>query len=78
MVGPFGRSAIFALDGASPVVLAEGGRINVWTVHRIDAAAVEVVGPRGTRTLRPSFRTALVAQGAPPPSGQRIGLSLSR
>jgi hypothetical protein len=55
LVGPFGRSAIFAPDGEKPVIVAEGSRIAAWTVQAIRANTVEVVGPEGKRSLQPSF-----------------------
>jgi hypothetical protein len=55
LVGPFGRSAIFAADGRKPLVVDVGGHIDAWTVRVIDADAVEVSGPGGARTLHPSF-----------------------
>src|SRR5262249_30238280 len=49
MVGPFGRSAIFVPEGRKPLVVAEGGRIDAWTIQQIDAGGVRVSGPGGTR-----------------------------
>lgn len=78
LVGPFGRSAIFAADGAKPIVVGEGGRINAWTVRLIEAGEVQVTGPGGSRTMHPSFQDSPAAPGRPATSGQRIGLSLAR
>jgi hypothetical protein len=75
VVGPFGRSAIFAADGDKPVVALEGGRVGAWTVRSIAGGTVEVTGPGGARTLHPSFQSS--PAGAPP-SAQRVGLSLAR
>jgi hypothetical protein len=78
LVGPFGRSAIFAVDGRKPLVVDEGGRIDAWTVGTIEADTVQVSGPGGARTLHPSF--ASPPASAADPAGatmprQRIGLS---
>lgn len=78
MVGPFGRSAIFAIDGSKPVALSEGGRVNAWTVRLIRAGEVEVDGPGGTRTVYPSFQSSPEAPNDQPSSGQRTGLSLKQ
>jgi hypothetical protein len=75
MVGPFGRSAIFAIDGGTPVVLREGGRVNAWTVRLIRAGEVELEGPGGTRTVHPSFQSSPEAPNDQPSFGQRTGLS---
>ncbi len=78
MVGPFGRSAIFAPDGGKPLIVSEGGRIAAWTVQAIRANAVEVIGPDGKRTLEPTFGN--MPAGAMPTTGnpalpQRMGRS---
>lgn len=71
LVGPFGRSAIFASDTSRPVVLGEGGRIAAYTVRSIDASGVRLDGPQGVQRLQPAFD--MVAQagaahaGAPQP-----------
>jgi hypothetical protein len=78
MVGPFGRSAIFAVDGEKPLVLREGGRVNAWTVRLIRAGEVEVEGPGGTRTVRPSFQSSPEAPNEKGSFGQRTGLSLKQ
>jgi hypothetical protein len=75
LVGPFGRNAVFAVEGAKPVVVSEGGRINGWTVRLIEAGEVQVVGPGGAKTVRPSFEATPAAPSPPAAPGQRIGLS---
>ncbi len=71
LVGPFGRSAIFAPDGGKPLIVVEGGRVAAWTVQAIRANAVEVVGPDGKRMLQPSFGNMPVApQGMGPSQRQ--------
>ena len=73
MVGPFGRSAIFAVDGQKPIVVQEGAKIASYTVKGIDVAQVRVVGPDGARVLYPTFESApATGQSALPPQ-QRIG-----
>jgi hypothetical protein len=73
LVGPFGRSAIFASKGSKPIVLGEGGRIDTYTVRSIDAAQVRLDGPNGVQRLRPVFDT--VDQDVSGPTGpmRRIG-----
>jgi len=61
LVGPFGRSAIFEVDGRRPLVVDEGGRIDTWTVGTIEADAVQISGLGGTRTVRPSFASSASA-----------------
>lgn len=78
LVGPFGRSAIFAAEGDKPVVALEGSRVGAWTVRSIAGGTVEVIGPGGARTLHPSFQSSPAAPAGAPPSAQRIGLSLVR
>jgi hypothetical protein len=58
MVGPFGRSAIFAADGTKPIVVQEGGRVAAYTVNSIEATQVRLLGPEGTQVLYPSFAPA--------------------
>jgi hypothetical protein len=79
LLGPFGRSAIFAVDGREPLVVDEGGRIDAWTVGTIEADTVQVSGPGGARTVHPSFAssssaTATGTAGATMPP-QRVGSS---
>ena len=61
MVGPFGRSAIFAGDGPKPLVAQEGARIAGYTVKAIEAAQVRLSGPNGNVVLYPTFATAAAA-----------------
>lgn len=56
LVGSFGRSAIFANPtGGRPLVVAEGGRIDVYIVQSIRPGEAIVLGPAGRRVLRPAF-----------------------
>lgn len=51
-----GRRALFAgADGAKPVSAAEGGAIAEYKVQRIEAGQVTLLGPDGTRVVRPTF-----------------------
>ena len=58
LVGPFGRSAIFAADGSKPIVVQEGGHVGAYTVRSIEMAQVRLVGPDGAQVLNPSFDQA--------------------
>ncbi len=73
LVGPFGRSAIFASNASKPIVLGEGGRIDAYTVQSIDAAEVQLDGPSGVQRLRPAFDTTDQEASAPTRVTRRIG-----
>lgn len=77
MIGPFGRSAIFANDGGKPIVVAEGGQIGAWTIRAIKVGEVQVVGPEGARSLRPSFQASPSSVAQPAVVGQHVGLTLA-
>jgi hypothetical protein len=50
------KRAIFAPDGADKaIVVAEGENVGDWRVQEIAADSVTMVGPDGTRHLRPKF-----------------------
>jgi hypothetical protein len=74
LVGPFGRSAIFAGgDGGKGTIVAEGGTVGAYTVSSIAPGRVTIDGPEGTRILHPSFdpnaprpQTAGASQGLGP------------
>ena len=74
LVGPFGRSAIFAADGSKPIVVQEGGHVGAYTVRSIEMAQVRLVGPDGGQVLNPSFDQApnRTTTGASTPT-RRIG-----
>jgi hypothetical protein len=78
LVGPFGRRAIFAVEGRRPLVVDEGGRIDAWTVRTIGEDAVEVSGPGGARTLHPSFASSAASPAGVTMPRQRIGLLSSQ
>jgi len=64
MVGPFGRSAIFATGDAKPLVVQEGARVASYTVKSIESMQVRLLGPDGEQVLHPSFQT-VAAPGRP-------------
>jgi hypothetical protein len=60
------KRAIFAPDGSDkPIVVSEGENVGGWRVQEIAADSVTMVGPDGTRRLRPKF--AANASPATPP-----------
>jgi hypothetical protein len=64
-----GRSAIFAAaDSAKPLVLREGGRLGGWSVRTIEAAAVTLDGPDGTRVLHLGFAKRAAPESGPQPA----------
>jgi hypothetical protein len=73
LVGPFGRSAIFAGKGSKPIVLGEGGRIDAYTVQSIDATQVRLDGPNGVHRLQPAFDTVEREVSGPTGPTRRIG-----
>jgi hypothetical protein len=73
LIGPFGRSAIFANTGSKPIVLGEGGRIDAYTVKSIDAAQVQLEGPNGVQRLQPAFDVTDQEVAAPSGPPRRIG-----
>lgn len=73
LVGPFGRSAIFAGNASKPVVLGEGGRIDAYTVRSIDATEVRLDGPSGVQRLQPEFDTTDQEVSASTGAPRRIG-----
>jgi hypothetical protein len=81
LVGPFGRSAIFAADSAAkPIVVQEGGHVAAYTVRSIEAAQVQLSGPNGAQVLHPSFDAAPAsptvsptASPTSPPPPRRVG-----
>ena len=60
--------AIFAGPNGKPVVLGEGGRLGPFTVVAVRPDGVELAGPPGLRTLRPSSDAALRSRSASQPS----------
>lgn len=68
MVGPFGRSAIFAAEGTKPLVAQEGARIAGYTVKAIEATQVRLIGPNGNVVLHPTFAAAAASRATKAPS----------
>ncbi len=71
VVSPTGRSAIFAGDHS--MVVAEGAVVGPWRVVAIRADAVDVSGPQGERTVKPTYSNepppATAMAAAPPIPG---------
>ena len=70
VVEPDRRTAIFAVQGAKPLVRSEGETVNDWHLDAIAPREVTVTGPAGTTTLEPKadpnlVRTAQPAQPTP-------------
>lgn len=66
------RSALFATPGTPggrPIIVAEGGRIGLFTIVSIEPQQVIVIGPEGRRTVRTSFDATLQPPAAPQPVG---------
>ena len=71
LVGPAGRSAIFAGTGeGQQIVLREGGSVGGFTVRAIAPGQVTVLGPTGPRVLRPAFDGAPPARNAARPTAR--------
>ena len=74
VVGPFGRSAIFAVEGSKPIVVGEGGRVAAYTVTSIEATEVRLIGPEGAQAVSTRFEPAAnKTAGAPTSSPRRPG-----
>jgi hypothetical protein len=72
------HTAIFAVQGAKPLVRSEGETVNDWHLDSIAPREVTVTGPAGTTTLEPKpdptlVRPAAPAQAAPVASAARPG-----
>jgi hypothetical protein len=77
VVGPFGRTAIFAgAENAKPIAVSLGKTLGPYTVEAIEPGRVTVNGPEGERTVTlaadPATRQTLLAEmpQAPPPPQQ--------
>jgi hypothetical protein len=62
MVGPFGRSAIFAVEGAKPLVAQESARVAGYTVKAIEVTQVRLIGLNGNVVLYPTFAAAAASR----------------
>ena len=72
VIGPFGRTAIFAgPDGAKPVSVTEGKTLGAYTVRAIAPGRVTVTGPEGERVVMlaadAATRSTLAPEAPPPP-----------
>jgi len=90
VVGPFGRTAIFAgTDGAKPIAVTEGNTLGAYTVQSIGSGVVTVTGPQGEQQVSltgdAETRRALAAEipqlpqpgrppGLPGVAGQQAGM----
>jgi hypothetical protein len=85
LVSPSGKQAIFAAPPEGKgFVASEGTRIGGFVLQSISAGEVTLIGPDGTRVLRPTFDTAASAPSkaempafAPVPSAPTGGASRS-
>lgn len=72
------RRALFAgVDGAKPVSAAEGAEIADFKVQKIEAGQVTLVGPDGTRVVRPAFDPRSATRSAGVPDAVSSGTSVS-
>ncbi len=71
LVSSAGKRAVFA-TGDKSAVMAEGSRIDAWTVQAISAGTVTLTGPDGPRVLRLNFAAAELTRQA-----QAVELPLS-
>lgn len=61
------RRAIFA-GAPKPLVLREGARVGAFTISRIAPGRVALIGPDGTREIRPQFDAMQTVAVARPPA----------
>ena len=68
LMTPTGRSAIFATADANGrgTVVREGGTVGAWQVETIHAGDVQLAGPNGRLTVRPTFSDTREAVSGPP------------
>ncbi len=66
VTAPGRRFAIFAPNGAKPVVVNEGDTISGWHIEKITPREVSLTGPSGTKTLQPKVDQNLVPPAPPP------------
>ncbi len=53
VITPDRQLAIFAVNGAKPLMLSEGESVDGWRVETIAPQEVSLISPNGTQTLRP-------------------------
>ena len=77
VVSASGRSAIFAGTSYRSVVVMEGAAVGPWQVVAIRSDAVDVSGPQGERTVKPSYSNdpPQAASAAPPPFNATPGFA---
>ena len=63
VTAPGRHIAIFAVNDAKPLILAEGETVSGWRIETIGPIEVSLSGPGGSKTLRPKPDPSL----APPP-----------
>jgi hypothetical protein len=76
VTAPGRQIAIFAVKDAKPLILAEGETISGWRIETIGPIEVSLIGPGGSRTLRPKpdptlaqpFGAGPAASGVQPPA----------
>jgi hypothetical protein len=71
VIEPGRRFAIFAPQGAKPLMVTEGETVSGWRVDSISPQEVSLSGPEGTKTLQPKFDPNLAPpaeEQTPPPA----------
>jgi hypothetical protein len=71
VIAPDLRIAIFAVTGASPLVLSEGEALKDWRLDSISPGRVVLSGPAGNIVLKPKLDADLVR--SPPPAAVQSG-----
>ncbi len=66
VTAPGRRFAIFAPNGAKPLLVNEGDTVSGWRVDAITPREVSLSGPDGTKTLKPKNDPNLVPPAPPP------------
>ncbi len=66
-----GRSALFAGDAGTPMVVAVGGKIGAYHVRTITPDSVSLLGPHGAVKVHPQYAPGGAAPGGPPPASAR-------
>jgi hypothetical protein len=76
VIEPDRRTAIFAVQGAKPLVRSEGETVNDWHLDAIGPREVTLTGSAGTTTLQPKSDPNLVRTGqlAPAAAAARPGV----
>jgi hypothetical protein len=61
------RLAVFAVDGANPLVVNEGETVDGWQIVTITPDEISLTSPSGTQSLQPALDKKLVHQPRVPP-----------